>query len=130
MADWDKIVTAAPVSGQAAMVRDGIGEPSEFRFNLPNVWRSHAPPKMRKVDRQRNFTGAVIGKLTVVGLVAPSPEFNLSSGKKPLWAVKCACGYYEVMRSRAIKKLLADANRTNECSECHYRSRLKGGHYD
>lgn len=107
--NWDSVITSAPGSKQAAIVRDGVGEQG-----LPvslNGECFEGPPKMRlpvpsHVD---DLTGRIFDRLTVVGLLA-------KRGKER-WVVRCTCGLYAVRYRATLLKQTDEPKRCRRCVE-------------
>jgi len=72
----------------------------------------------------KDFTGAKPGRLTVIGYRGRGKqEFGT-------WVVRCACGNYELRKTKTIKKGLDGRLPDDCCAECDYTKKLgKKGEY-
>lgn len=96
-----------PINREAAMMfAKGVKQTS--RITLEAHW-VECPPLMNKVKvshyQPEDFTGKVVGRLTVVGL---SRE-KIAQG--PRWIVRCTCGEYEARKS----KIVANSKNPDDC---------------
>ena len=115
----ERIVTSEPVDSMAARVmqRGETWEP-DIR-DVATFIRSADPIPTRTFTgpRHQDLTGTRFGRLLVTGW------FGTHNPKKPsLWVCRCACGDYELRRSRAVTNL---SNAADACKDCRHLEFLK-----
>jgi hypothetical protein len=121
MADWDRILSAAPLNAEAARVTGENREPVGFRKALPDPHLRDGPHLLRPIPDDPKFvdlTGQRFGALVVRGLA----EGLRQSTTGTAWAVRCDCGAYTVRRSAGLK-----AGRSVACSECTHAEEVRQG---
>lgn len=112
--DYDRLGASAPINRQAAVMRDGGGvAPGMPEF--ADHW--DAPPKQERMpsaDTPR-LEGRVFGEgMRVV-------RYHGRRADSARWLVRCACGAYELRRTRSIVTALAD----QVCQACTWSRRLR-----
>lgn len=65
---------------------------------------------------KENHTGKRVGKLTVVGLAADTPDTR--------WVVKCDCGAYEHRKSKVLKAA-PNGDSAHQCGACAHAEKIK-----
>lgn len=100
--NWDAIVTAAPLDAQASAVRDGSGEIYEPPINSAAQAHWKAPPPALKAlgKGHPDLAGHRFGRFTVVRFHGATSKNN----PVPTWLVRCACGDYELRRTKTVMK--------------------------
>jgi len=100
----------------------------------PSLYHSHIAPPIRsewhaKYHSQStgDLTGIKFGRLTVVGMVKME-QTELSPDKKTggRWAVRCACGFYEMRTAKAVKN---PKNSEDACQDCKSLENAKRHHH-
>ena len=94
--DWGKLATAVPIDEVAARVVSQAG------IVVPTTDGAHKGIRLRAIPPgAENFTGVVIGKLTVIGLCELQRKVPLRQHK---WLVRCDCGNHEMRQLRWLRK--------------------------
>lgn len=111
--NFDAIAASAPLDRQASVVRDGSGDQWENQHMSTQAqhWKAPPLPTHRRPHNTPDYTGAKIGRMTIV-------SFHGYSGKSnpvAVWLARCACGDYEVRRADTIKR---NANPDACCMPC------------
>lgn len=117
--DWDRVMTSAPQSKQAAVVRDGQGTDNgeDKDYGLATTI---APPPLRPVPPDtEDWTGRVVGRLRVIGLI--KKRKGERSSKKAAWCVKCVCGLYCRRTTKALRASAATSSGCERCNEEAYK---------
>jgi hypothetical protein len=128
--EFDAVAPLLPGDRVAGRV-SGKGEHFEWVVDSHNV-HSDMPIRLRQATpRERmsptyiDLTGVVIGRLTVLGIAAASPQ------DKKRWVVRCKCGGYEQRRSKFIKRCLSGSNEHEPmCLWCGKTNQLRMGIHD
>lgn len=121
MRAFEEIAKRTPINREALNVALG-GTHFSFEPRKLNPTRSDVPPAIitRQLADEEEFTGRVLGRLTVIGRSMDAWE----KSKKVRWVVRCACGWYERRRSRALRDMTLDAQM---CSNCKMLEERKAG---
>lgn len=84
-----------------------------------------ATPRELKSPTFVDLTGVIVGRLTVLGIAAASPQDNKR------WVVKCKCGGYEQRRSKFLKKCVSGDNHGEPmCLWCGKTKALQMGYHN
>lgn len=111
------VATSRPVDSAAHSVARKLGIHYEPKFK-PNIQpHSETPLPVKPYSPDGGYpdlTGVRFGRFVVFGVYdSPCPVRGCR------WVVRCACGCYEIRKSRAIKKPKTDDDRCKKC--CHLR---------
>lgn len=121
--NWDALLASVPANRAAAL--DANAKGTEFRpaKEIIKEWdrRSHAPFPTKRVPFGVDLTGLKVGRLTVIGLA----DLDERKAKSAAWVVRCACGYYEIRRSKSLRSPAYAARAM--CSHCDYQTELRAG---
>lgn len=117
--NFDAIATAVPLNREASTVRDGSGDFYDFPIPLHvQHWKAPPTPVGKLGKGAEDLTGRVFGRLTVI-------RFHGSAGgewARPIWLVRCACGDYEVRRSKTLR---STTNADACCCICQHVKHLR-----
>lgn len=112
--NFDVIAASAPLNREASVVRDGSGD--QYEGKAPEYhahWK--APPlpedQFRPETGGEDMTGVRFGRMVVVRYHRRHPRLRVAQ-----WLVRCACGDYELRRTRAIKAAQED----HKCQVCDW----------
>lgn len=125
--DFDRIASSAPLDKTAATVT-GAGEAFVPRVALTDYF--HDMPETKPIlpeHRQSrcfvDFTGVVVGRLTVIAMAKKEGKASKAS-----WVCRCKCGGFCRRTARAIKDGLdGDPNFVGMCGLCSYNKSLASG---
>lgn len=112
--NWDAVAASAPLDAQASVVRDGSGDLFETKINAGAQahWKAPPPPLASKPNAGLpDLTGHRFGRLVVVRFHGATSKNN----PVPTWLVRCACGDYELRRTKTI---LNPGDPDDCCLEC------------
>ena len=121
MADWDRILSSAPLNRTAAVGTGGSDEPAGFRKEIVDPYLQDGPHPTRKPQAHpefRDLTGKRFGRFAVLGL---SNMKSTASGGS-MWSVRCDCSRYTLRRIRSLENGGAQM-----CAECDHAERVKRG---
>lgn len=118
--DMDSVAPLLPANRTAAQV---AGKGEHFAHAAPE-WHVHSsnplpvrlPTKLETQDP--NFVdlrGAKLGRLTVVGIFEGAKTHNGRS-----WVVRCACGSYEIRKTKFIKKCVSGNDTADDPPRCDW----------
>lgn len=125
--DFDRIASSAPLDKTAATVT-GAGEAFVPRIQIQDYLADMPPIKPITRDQRVNpefvdFTGVVIGRVTVIGIQAKS-----SKGNGAFWILRCKCGAYCKRSAKSLKAATAGSpDFVSMCGMCAYNQRLASG---
>lgn len=110
-----------PIDKTASLVvSESMEQGTEFKCG--NIISSMSPlpttnwPNPKKDD----LTGRVTGRFTVIGFALWKPNNWKTSCNSARWVVRCACGRYQMLTTRAVKK----DNPYNMCVDCRKNKRM------
>jgi len=124
---WDAILAARPVNRLAATVTSK-GESYEPNVNSKATFWDERPElldireTMAVQPQFIDLTGMSIGRMVVVGMYADDPPSKTKKAKGALWVCRCACGRYQGVRAKKIKKSERD-----RCDYCCHTDDLRSG---
>lgn len=104
--------TAARVMARGTEYVSGVSNGAATYQEMPIATR----PIGRAAKQNPHFvdcTGVKFGRFTVIGLAAEHPQ---------RWVVKCACGFYSLRSTKAVRN---PKNTTDCCKECQHLLYLK-----
>lgn len=122
MSVFDEIARRTPINRSAFNVASG-GIHFAFDPKRLNKMRTDVPPAIisGQLKDEEELTGLTKGRLVVVGR---SLDAWVNS-QKIRWVVRCACGFYERMRTGVVKKLIPEEQM---CSACKLLEQRKMGY--
>lgn len=118
--NFDAIGASAPLNRTASVVRDSLAT-DHWAARIPSdIQHWTAPPLPLRLPNANtpDLVGRRLGRLTVI-------RFHGYSGRttpRPVWLCRCACGDYEVRRTKTI---IADANPDACCFICQTVENLR-----
>ena len=120
MSVFEEIAKRTPINRQAFDV-SSRGNHFSFEARRLNRFRTDIPPAIieGQLSDEEDFTGRVFGRLTVIG----RSKDTWVKDRKVRWIVRCACGFYERMRSRVLRSLRPDDHMCSSCKLLEQRKR-------
>lgn len=112
---FDAVAAAAPLNREASVVRDGSGDlwAPKIKEHIEH-WDAPPPPEAPRPEIMPDLTGRTVGRLTVI-------RYHGRRGDSGRWLVRCACGAYELRRSKAITNPKPrDGGQEHACAACDY----------
>lgn len=121
--NFDEFAKRKPINKLAFDVASS-GEHFSFGQQRLGVVHSDIPLPIttRCIPSEEDFTGRVIGRLTVIGR---SDEPVDERWPHTRWVVRCACGWYERRRSRVLRTIPPE---DQMCSSCKLLEQRKAGY--
>lgn len=115
------IYNRVPVDKVAAIVVSKSSvESSEFRVGHKITSMAPLPTTQFIGPRHHDLTGRKVGRFTVVGCAVWRPKNWKTNTNNTRWVVRCSCGRYEMLTTKAVKK----AHESNMCVECRRFKKL------
>jgi len=123
MSVFEQIANSTPINKTAYDVTSERGYHFAFDPKRLNNVRTDVPPLIisGQLKNEEELTGLVKGRLIVVGR---SLDAWVNS-QKIRWVVRCACGFYERMRTGVVKNLVPEEQM---CSSCKLLEQRKMGY--
>ena len=123
MAHFEEIAKCTPINRLTFDVASK-GDHFSFHPRQLNIVRSDIPLPIttRRLLSEEDFTGRVIGRLTVIGR-SDEPIKN-QWFPHIRWVVRCACGWYERRNSKALREM---DPQDQMCSSCKLLEQRKVG---
>ncbi|MHB9879117.1 hypothetical protein ACSMXM_05585 [Pacificimonas sp. ICDLI1SI03] len=123
MSVFDRLATSSPINRTAGVVTSAssVNFKQEVKCECRDHWK--APPKTKALPKSESFvdlTGKKVGRFTVVGFLGKKTP-NAAYSR---WLVRCTCGDYEALSSRAIKRGV----NPDECCELCNQIKQMGFH--
>lgn len=111
-----------PINKLAARVVSKSSEHGpEFKCGDKIVSSTKLPTKMWHGRKQDDLTGRKSGDFTVIGCALWMPKNHATSTNNTRWVVRCRCGNYEMMTTKAVKK----NSPHNSCTGCRKMKAIK-----
>ena len=123
MAAFDEIAKRSPINRVAFDV-SSQGTHFSFQPRQLNVVRSDIPLPVttRCIPGEEDFTGRILGRLTVIGRSDEPIKNEWFPHIK--WVVRCSCGWYERRRSKVLREMKPQ---DQMCSSCKLLEQRKAG---
>lgn len=117
--NFDAVAAAAPLNREASTVRDGSGDLWEPKIKATTKhWNAPPPPEAERPEDRPDLSGRVIDRLTVIRYHGPR--------KGGFWLVRCACGDYELRRSKFIENPPPrSGEQVHACAACDYLHHIR-----
>lgn len=113
--NFDALAASSPLDRNASIVRDGSGD--LWSAKIPEHhqhWKTPQPIQPRIPGNMPNYTGVDFGRLKVIGYHG--------DGR---WLVRCACGDYELRRTKAIRHRDRPQEQPDDEAMCWECARVK-----